>query len=99
MRLKASEIESILHAFSELLADKDRVLKLYGSRVNDSLKGGDIDLVLICKDLSSLPPKHIVLASLKKTLGDRKIDLSFITHEKAKDPFWVEALKCAIELP
>ena len=52
---------------------------MYGSRVNDQLKGGDIDLLLLVEKAALAEElrekKHIILASIKKRLGDQKIEM------------------------
>ena len=44
MRLSQYEVESIKKAFQQSFEDGE--VYLFGSRVDDSLKGGDIDLYL-----------------------------------------------------
>ena len=54
---------------------------LFGSRVDDSKKGGDIDLYLEVKDHSNLFEKKLkFLSRVKKELGDQKIDVVFNTE-------------------
>ena len=53
-------------------------LYLFGSRTDDSKKGGDIDLYLKVVDHSALFDKKIkFLARVKRELGDQKIDIVF----------------------
>ena len=49
-------------------------LLLFGSRVDDSKRGGDIDLLVITHTLG-FPDKLQILADLHQQLGDQKIDL------------------------
>jgi len=50
---------------------------LFGSRARDDKKGGDIDLLLeqVSDDDASTTKKISFLTDLKKSLGDRKIDV------------------------
>ncbi len=49
---------------------------LFGSRVDDTLKGGDIDLFIETENIqNSLKKKIQFLAMLKEKIGDQKIDL------------------------
>ncbi|MGK5086142.1 nucleotidyltransferase domain-containing protein [Bdellovibrionota bacterium FG-2] len=102
MRLDESELEKI-RAVAQIFFGKSRgELCLYGSRVDDTLKGGDIDLVFIFeteaeRKSASVAP-HLVVVALKEKLGERKIDFSIISKEDEKKPFWTLALKNSIVL-
>jgi predicted nucleotidyltransferase len=94
MRLTQNEITGIITAIDQfLLAPEGKVeVRLYGSRVNDQLKGGDIDLLLLCekKELAEFleSKKHYLLAAIKASLGEQKIDLKIASIEESKkDPF------------
>lgn len=51
---------------------------LFGSRVDDTLKGGDIDLYLEVSDHTDLfNKKRKFLAKIKRELGEQKIDVVF----------------------
>lgn len=51
---------------------------LFGSRVDDDKKGGDIDLFITTNDHQDLLSKKIrFLARVKKNLGEQKIDVVF----------------------
>jgi len=63
--------EKTLKAIKEVLKDKKVIL--FGSRVNDNAKGGDIDLY-IDEDLN-VEEIAIIKAKLIKKIGDRKIDI------------------------
>ncbi|MCK9225788.1 MAG: nucleotidyltransferase domain-containing protein [Candidatus Muirbacterium halophilum] len=55
---------------------------LFGSRVDDLKKGGDIDLYLVLNDHNLLFEKKIrFLAGIKKELGEQKIDVIFNLDE------------------
>ncbi|HLD95563.1 MAG TPA: nucleotidyltransferase domain-containing protein [Alphaproteobacteria bacterium] len=76
MRLTKSEQEIIVEIFSTIFEKNDK-LWLFGSRTDDTKKGGDIDLMVetLCTDSSLLFEKKMsFLVELKWKLGDQKID-------------------------
>jgi len=76
MRLKQHYIDSIKKYFVEVF--KHGEVYLFGSRVDDAKKGGDIDLYLVVNNHLNLFEKKIKFSSkLKKALGDQKIDIVF----------------------
>ncbi|RME18237.1 MAG: nucleotidyltransferase domain-containing protein [Bdellovibrio sp.] len=96
MRLTPQEVQSILESI--LNFDKKARVFLYGSRTNDNLKGGDIDLLVVSETLN-FSDKISLLALLKEKLGDQKIDLSIKSSEQLKkDPFFQSVLPSAILL-
>jgi len=76
MRLNDKYIQIIKNSFQQVFGEGE--IYLFGSRVDDSKKGGDIDLYLIVKDKSDLFRKKLqFLAKIKKALGEQKIDVVF----------------------
>lgn len=74
MRLKKSEIEAIKNTFLKTFVHGE--VFLFGSRVDDNQKGGDIDLYIRTKSLSHLSRNKIdFLVQLKQLIGRQKIDL------------------------
>lgn len=75
MRLSSKQIEAIKETFIQVFC-KGEVM-LFGSRVDDSKKGGDIDLYvrpfIATDDLFKLKLKFLV--DLKSRIGEQKIDL------------------------
>jgi predicted nucleotidyltransferase len=89
-----SQLEAVLKKFNLRKA----ALYLYGSRLDDSLKGGDIDLLLICEDVENkklaLNLKYEILTAWKKAIGDRKIDFTIKSQsEIQQDPFWQDKIE------
>ena len=83
MRLLTEEIKEITEVFNTHLVLSGAELRLFGSRVNDKAKGGDIDLLLIFSNRhlyeEALAKKITILVLLKEKLGDQKIDLVLTT--------------------
>ena len=95
MRLKHKEIEAIVSTFQEVFKSGD--IYLFGSRVDDNLKGGDIDLYIDADDKDKLFEKKLsFLVSLKRKIGEQKIDV-VISRDKNR-AIEQEALKKGIRL-
>lgn len=86
MRLTEQQVISIVDAITPFVSTSNVELRLFGSRVDDKLKGGDIDLLLITDELQNklLSEKYRMLVVLEKRLGERKISLVIATREEIK---------------
>lgn len=76
MRLTPHDREAIVRAAGELAGRSARVL-LFGSRVHDELRGGDIDLLI---ELPEPNAERLALADriavrIQRAIGLRKIDV------------------------
>ncbi len=80
MRLNDYEIDTIKKCIREVLGEDAKVV-LFGSRVFDGKKGGDIDLLVeIPAKVDDIVKKKLqVLSRIQRAIGDQKIDL-IITH-------------------
>jgi len=95
MRLTKYEINSIKKAFKETFGEGK--IFLFGSRVDDTKRGGDIDLYIESKQKENLLDKKIdFLVSLKQKIGDQKIDV-IISKDKSR-LIEQEAIKKGIKL-
>jgi predicted nucleotidyltransferase len=76
MRLSTDQIQAIKQTAKAVLGAESRVI-LFGSRVDDTKKGGDIDLLFETDSLVSNRANTIgqLYVSLVRKLGDRKIDI------------------------
>lgn len=96
MRLQDFEINSIKSTVNQVFGNGSKVI-LFGSRVYDDVKGGDIDLYIQPSDKNNLSEKKICfLVQLKMAIGDQKIDVVI-----SRDPSRLieqEAVKNGIEL-
>jgi predicted nucleotidyltransferase len=74
MRLSNREIRSIENAFTATFGKGE--IYLFGSRTNDALKGGDIDLFIVPESINDLAEKKIdFLVKLKRYIGEQRIDV------------------------
>jgi predicted nucleotidyltransferase len=83
MRFTASQQQAIKDSVFAFLPDA-KVL-LYGSRTDDSKRGGDIDL-LVLKSGSFEKSVHLkILAAFYRRIGEQKIDLLIEDPERLSD--------------
>ncbi len=98
MRVLNSDIKAIKQTFLEVF--KQGHIFLFGSRVDDSLKGGDIDLYIVpalALDRAEVLDKKLdFLVKLKSLIGDQKIDV-IISKDKNR-LIEKEALHTGIQL-
>jgi len=95
MRLTIKEIEAINESFKEVFQSGS--IYLFGSRLDDTLKGGDIDLYIDTKYQDNLTDKKIdFLVSLKQKIGEQKIDV-VLSRDKNR-PIEKEAIKKGVKL-
>lgn len=92
MRLTKHEVQAIITGVYKFTTPEVTELRLFGSRVNDQARGGDIDLLLITNNKSSkislLENKLSMLTAIKNILGEQKIDLKIASLEELhSDPF------------
>ena len=75
MRLTENERKHIKQHVIQFFGEGSRVF-LFGSRVDDTKKGGDIDLFIEPKHLENeFEQKIMLLTALQLALGDQKIDI------------------------
>ncbi len=95
MRLSKFEIQSIKESFLSVF--KEGSISLFGSRVDDTKKGGDIDLYIqTTKENATLEKKIKFLVMLKEKIGEQKIDV-ILAKDKTR-LIEQEALKKGIKL-
>jgi len=74
LRLTDNEIKALRESFYQVFQSGN--IYLFGSRVDDSLKGGDIDLYIQTdKKNANLDKKIDFLVAVKEKIGDQKIDV------------------------
>jgi uncharacterized protein len=100
MRLNEFEITSITSIAKSIYSNEVSVY-LFGSRTNDNLNGGDIDILIIPEngtDSEELFDKKIkFLVNLKDKIGDQKIDVVTKYHNDSR-AIVVTALATGIRL-
>jgi len=94
MRLNKYYQETIKRTFYDIFSFGS--IFLFGSRLDDNKKGGDIDLYLEVDEKPSLEKKLKFLAKLKRALGEQKIDIVF--NEDSSREIEKEIKKWAVKL-
>ncbi|MGQ9797683.1 MAG: nucleotidyltransferase domain-containing protein [Ignavibacterium sp.] len=94
MRISKEEIELLRKVLSEL--DSEARIYLFGSRVYDEKKGGDIDLLVVSKILARKDLRKIKREFFNK-FGEQKIDI-VLDDGEFKNPFTEKIIKEAVEL-
>ena len=94
MRLLEKEVNTLKTKLLELSSDAK--LYLFGSRVDDSKYGGDIDLLIISKKLTKKDLRTIRIDFFKK-FGEQKLDI-LLDNGELKNPLTKQILKKAILL-
>lgn len=94
MRLEFEQVADIKSVLSVYIKAGYKVY-LYGSRTQDHLKGGDIDLLIVTDDegLQSFNTKKFdILVDIKKrpSIGQRKIDIKAVLHEQIESDSFVK---------
>ncbi|MFZ4775466.1 MAG: nucleotidyltransferase domain-containing protein [Terrimicrobiaceae bacterium] len=95
MRLSPSTVSFIKTSVQSLVPGSE--LLLFGSRANDSAKGGDIDLLLLTEKKLPLMLISKLRRLILSRIGEQKIDI--VNFPKAsKHPFKAIALETAVKL-
>ena len=93
MRLTRQEVETIKGAIKQL--DTEAKIYLFGSRVDDAKRGGDIDL-LILSNILTFSDKIKIKVKIFEKMEEQKIDI--IIAQDDSDPFVKIALETGIQL-
>ncbi|MFN3996116.1 MAG: nucleotidyltransferase domain-containing protein [bacterium] len=100
MRLKPNQLE-IIKKYAIEMFGKDCKIYIFGSRTDNSKKGGDIDIFIETNlDLESIQKKKIkFIVQLIKTLGEQKIDVIIFNPNLMKNlPIYTAAKKEGIRI-
>ena len=96
MRLTQQQVQGLITALSSFIDKRTAQLRLYGSRVDDTLKGGDIDLLLLMDDKIAVQElqqqKHYMLSAMKKNIGDQKIDFKITTQQECNEDSFLKMI-------
>ncbi|MFH1727493.1 MAG: nucleotidyltransferase domain-containing protein [Pseudomonadota bacterium] len=100
MRIKQEFIDACVNIIGKFLAGNKAKFYLFGSRVDDNKKGGDIDFLLLVANNETLlkmkKEKYKIIAEIKKNTEDQKIDLKIAKEDNSdEDVFLLEIMKSA----
>lgn len=93
MRLSDAERHAVLTAVRSL--DPNARLWLFGSRVDDNKKGGDIDIAILSSHLKRRDMMRLRRLILDD-IGDQKLDL--VLASSSADPFFALAIQTGVPL-
>ncbi len=74
MRISEFEKEVIITSIGKNFNEVEKII-LFGSRIDDSKRGGDIDVLLITSDDDTFIKKIHALTDMQLRLGEQRIDL------------------------
>lgn len=94
MRLSPEQIKVLKDKAKTLSSDAE--IYLFGSRVDDAQKGGDIDLLVVSTDMTQKDLRHLRIEFFKH-FGEQKIDI-VLDDGQFKSPFTKHIKKNAILL-
>jgi len=94
MRLYQNQIE-ILKAKLKIISSEAK-LYLFGSRVDDTKKGGDIDLLVVSKEMTKKDLRYLRIEFFKH-FGEQKIDI-ILDDGEFKNSFTKHIIKKAVLL-
>ena len=99
MRLNKNA-QSVIHCTAAEIFGSEANVYLFGSRTDDSAKGGDIDLLIqLDKPVNKRERKILnLVAKLQIRLGDQPIDVLVQDPETVLQPVHIEALRTGIRL-
>jgi uncharacterized protein len=96
MRLKQKEFQKVIDVLERNLEGCSAQLFLFGSRTDDQMKGGDIDLLLMVETPEQVKmiarKKHVILSELKAEIGDQRIDLKISSPQGAKEDVFLSTI-------
>jgi len=78
MRLKPQQAELLKQKIQAYLPDAQ--VYLFGSRVEDAQKGGDIDILVLADRTLSFQEKFVVKLAFYQQFGEQKIDIVSFTR-------------------
>lgn len=99
MRLSDHTRSVIRDCVAEIFGPDARI-RLFGSRTDDSARGGDIDLLveLPRQDTDAQRKALTLTARLQRRLGDQRIDVLVIDPATPRQPIHAEAMRTGVRL-
>lgn len=94
MRLYQEQIKVLKDTLKKISANAQ--LYLFGSRVDDTKKGGDIDLLIVSKEMTKKDIRYLRIEFFKY-FGEQKIDI-VLDNGEFKNPFTKHIIKKAVLL-
>jgi predicted nucleotidyltransferase len=93
MRITDDEKDALIASVHQ--ADRDAKIWLFGSRINDAKKGGDIDIAILSSRIH-IPERMRIRRNIIDRIGERKIDI--LVSPDGTDPFFRMAVETGIRI-
>lgn len=99
MRLTEQQAKTIHDTAEEMFGGDVRVY-LFGSRADDTQRGGDIDLLVEVEHALENPPSAAArfAAKLQRKIGDRRIDVLIVDPQTRRQPIHEVARETGVAL-
>jgi predicted nucleotidyltransferase len=97
MRLSADQISNLRKTVTSLIKDVT-VIRVFGSRLDNSRKGGDLDLVVESEQRHGIIQKADLKIALERVLG-LPVDVLLVTQNGARSVFERLAISKSQPLP
>ncbi len=94
MRLNQNQVKILKHKLKTISSKAQ--LYLFGSRVDDDKKGGDIDLLVVSKEVTKRDLRDLRIEFFKH-FGEQKLDI-ILDDGEFKNPFTKHIIKKAVLL-
>lgn len=94
MRLNQNQVKILKDKLETICSSAQ--LYLFGSRVDDDKKGGDIDLIVVSKEVTKKDLRYLRIEFFKH-FGEQKLDI-ILDDGEFKNPFIKHILKKAVLL-
>lgn len=95
MRLSFKEKSAITSGIRLLFPEIELKIYLFGSRIDDSKKGGDIDLLLVTlKESKNLlvDSKSKIKLQIYKNIPEQKIDITVATVDEIREDVFLKSI-------
>ncbi len=96
MRLSSKEVAAIKTAFSNIFPREDYTLYLFGSRVHDDRKGGDIDLLVVTSAAYRelfVNSKAKVRLKIFENIPEQRIDITVAMPEELQTDVFLQSIR------
>jgi predicted nucleotidyltransferase len=93
MRITGAEKEALISSVRRV--DRDTKVWLFGSRLDDSKKGGDIDIAVLSSRIR-IPERMYIRRDIMDRIGEQKIDI--VVSADGTDPFFRMAVETGIRI-
>ena len=93
MRLNSKEQSAIVNSVKRI--DDSAKIWLFGSRADDTKKGGDIDIAVLSEKISR-KNKFKIIYDIEKQIGEQKID--FVVSADYSKPFFRMAAESGVRI-